>query len=89
MKQKKAPLRQCVACKEMKEKSKLIRIVKLADSNEFILDETGKLNGRGAYICNNKSCIDLAVKKKLINKSFKANVNLEIYDQLKGDNIAK
>ena len=89
MKQKKIPLRQCVSCKQMKEKSQMIRIVKLANSNEFLLDESGKLNGRGAYICNDQSCIDLAIKRKLINKSFKANVNSEVYENLKGDSIAK
>ena len=89
MKQKKVPLRQCLACREMKPKSELIRIVKLADTNEFVFDSTGKLNGRGAYICNNEDCISLVVKKKLINKSYKTNIANEIYDNLKGESFGK
>lgn len=89
MKQKKVPQRMCVACREMKSKNELIRVVKLPDSDDYVLDKSGKLNGRGAYICNNESCIDMVVKKKLINRSFKSNVSSEVYQSLKGDNIEK
>ena len=89
MKQKKLPLRQCVACREMKSKSELIRIVKLPESNEFVLDHTGKLNGRGAYICNNEDCINLVIKKKLINRSYKTNISNEVYENLRGENFDK
>ena len=89
MKQKKMPLRQCVACREMKPKKDLLRIVKLAESDEYVFDKSGKLNGRGAYICNNDDCINLVIKKKLINRSFKSNVSSEIYETLKGENFEK
>ena len=54
MANKKIPMRKCVGCQEMKEKKSLIRVVKTAEG-DIILDDTGKKNGRGAYIC--KSCL--------------------------------
>ena len=47
---KKIPMRKCVGCQEMKSKREMIRILK-TESEEIILDATGKKNGRGAYIC--------------------------------------
>ena len=55
MKQRKVPLRKCTGCQEMKNKKELIRIVR-NDAGEFALDRTGKLPGRGAYICPNAEC---------------------------------
>ena len=51
MKVKKVPMRQCVGCHTSKTKNELIRILKTPE-NEVMLDTTGRLNGRGAYICN-------------------------------------
>lgn len=78
---KKTPMRTCIACKECKPKKELIRIVH-SDSG-FVLDKTGKLNGRGAYICNKKECFDLLIKNKLLNKTFKTNVAIEDYNKIK------
>ena len=51
MKNKKVPMRLCIGCGELKMKSELVRIVKTVE-DEICLDDTGKKNGRGAYICN-------------------------------------
>ena len=75
-------LRMCIACREMKDKRQLIRIVKNKD-NEIFIDSTGKKNGRGAYICKNETCISKMQKQKLLNKTFKTNVSDEIYSQIK------
>ena len=56
MKQRKVPLRKCTGCQEMKNKKELISIVR-NDAGEFALDRTGKLPGRGAYICPNAECL--------------------------------
>ena len=48
-------LRMCVGCREMKEKKELLRVVK-NKNGEFFVDKTGKLSGRGAYICKNELC---------------------------------
>ena len=81
MKQRKVPLRKCTGCQEMKDKRELIRIVR-NDAGEFSLDRTGKKPGRGAYICPNVQCLEKAQKSKGIERSFKAAVPKEVYEQL-------
>ena len=54
---KKIPLRTCMGCNEKRTKKELIRIVKQKDGNVEV-DKTGKMEGRGAYICNNIECLD-------------------------------
>lgn len=63
MANKKIPMRKCVGCQEMKEKKSLIRVVKTAEG-DIILDDTGKKNGRGAYICKSLECFKKAKKDK-------------------------
>lgn len=82
MENKKVPLRQCIVCRESKPKKELIRIVRTGD-NDFAIDKTGKLNGRGSYICNSEDCINKLVKQRALNKVFKTNVSQEVYDKLK------
>ena len=81
MKQRKVPLRKCTGCQEMKDKRELIRIVR-NDAGEFSLDRTGKKPGRGAYICPNVQCLEKAQKSKGLERSFKAAVPKELYEQL-------
>ena len=78
---KKVPLRMCIACKSSKPKRELIRIVKNDDG--IVLDKTGKLNGRGSYICNDQECMNKLIKQKVLNKVFKTNVSQDVYDKLK------
>ncbi len=79
---KKIPLRQCVGCHEMKNKSDLIRILK-TENEGIIIDTTGKKNGRGAYICPNGECLEKAINSKGLERSFKMPVSKEVYDSLK------
>lgn len=79
---KKIPQRQCVGCKEMKNKKELIRILK-TETEGIIIDVTGKKNGRGAYICPNADCLKKAIDTKGLDRSFKMSVGREIYDNLK------
>ena len=72
--------RRCVACRKSLPQFDMLRVAKI--NNEFALDVNQKLGGRGAYICKSKECMDLAIKKKLLNRAFKMNVNPEIYEQL-------
>ena len=81
MNNKKIPLRMCIACKKSKQKKELFRIVKFED--KFNLDLKCNLNGRGAYICKNSECINNTIKNRLLNKSFKQNINNEVYDLIK------
>lgn len=76
-------LRMCIACRNMKDKRELLRIVKDKDGT-ITIDETGKKNGRGAYICRNKDCYEKLRKQKLLNKNFKCNISDEVYENIKG-----
>ncbi len=78
---KKIPLRQCVGCGEMKSKKEMLRILKTTE-NEFVLDKTGKKNGRGAYLCNSRECLLKARKSKGLERSFKMSIPNEVYDNL-------
>lgn len=73
---KKIPMRQCVGCKELKEKRELIRILKT--DTGILLDETGRQNGRGAYICKNPQCLQTAFKTKGLERSLKTSIPEEI-----------
>ena len=80
---KKVPQRTCMGCNEKKDKKDLIRIVKNKD-NEILVDKTGKMNGRGAYICNNVECLEKLKKSKRLNRVFETNISEEIYESLRG-----
>lgn len=84
MKQKKVPLRKCTGCQQMKNKKELIRIVKKED-NTFAIDLTGKMSGRGAYICGTAECLEKAHKSKGLERSFKTAVPKEVYEKLKSE----
>lgn len=78
---KKVPMRMCTGCREMKPKKELIRVVKTADQG-IKLDLTGKLNGRGAYICKDKECLAKAQKSNALSRAFETNVSGEVYLEL-------
>ena len=79
---KKIPLRRCLGCFESKPKNELCRVVKTADG-EIILDKTGKKNGRGAYICSNRECLEKAIKAKRLEKEFDVKISENIYTELR------
>lgn len=78
---RKIPLRQCIGCREMKEKRDLIRVLRTQEG-QFVVDLTGKKNGRGAYLCRSKECLEAAVKTKGLDRSFQCAVPKEAYEQL-------
>ncbi len=82
MTEKKIPMRKCIGCNEMKEKRALIRIVR-NNEGEMNVDTTGKMPGRGAYICNCVECFDSAVKAKRLERAFKSSIPSEIYQKLR------
>lgn len=88
MAERKIPQRMCIACREMKDKRALIRVVKNADG-EIFLDATGKKAGRGAYVCNDGACIAKLKKYRLLNKAFSADVSLAVYDRVEEDFFGK
>lgn len=78
---KKIPLRKCVATGEQCPKKELVRIVRNKDGEVFV-DYTGKLNGRGAYLKNSIEAIELAKKKKSLERSLEVKIPDEIYEEL-------
>jgi hypothetical protein len=87
-KQKKIPLRQCIACRELKDKRDMLRVVKNQEGKIF-LDFSGKAAGRGAYICDNADCITKLKKQRLINKAFSCNVDDEVYVAIEEEYFGK
>lgn len=81
MTQKKQPIRQCTGCGEMKPKKELVRVVKTPEGN-IMLDRSGKLNGRGAYICHSTECYKKAVKSKRLEKAFSMAVPQNVSEQI-------
>lgn len=78
---KKIPLRQCIGCGEMKSKKEMLRVLKTTEDS-ICLDITGKKNGRGAYLCKQKSCFCKARKNKGLERSFKMSIPEKVYDDL-------
>ena len=79
--EKKIPQRQCMGCRERKAKRELIRIVRGTDG-VVSLDFTGKLNGRGAYICPSAECLKKVRKSKALDRSLEVTIPEEVYDRL-------
>ena len=65
----------------MKSKKEMIRVIRTSEG-EFLLDATGKKNGRGAYICPSNNCLEKAVKNKGLERSFKQSIPREVYEAL-------
>lgn len=80
---KNGPQRTCMGCNEKKDKKELIRVVKNKD-NEINIDRTGKLEGRGAYICDDIKCLEKLIKSKRLEKVFDTKISDEIYENLRG-----
>ena len=88
MQVKKVPLRQCIACRELKEKRSMLRIVKNSEGKVF-LDFSSKASGRGAYICDKPDCIKKLKKARLLNKVFSCAVDEGIYAAVEEEYFVK
>ncbi|MBQ8685637.1 MAG: YlxR family protein [Clostridia bacterium] len=75
---KSVPMRMCIACRQMQPKKEMYRVVKSADG-EICVDPTGKMAGRGAYICGADECQKKLADKKLLHKAFSTEVSQEVY----------
>ena len=78
---KKIPQRLYIGCGEMKNKKEMIRVLKTAEDG-IVIDETGRKNGRGAYICPSMDCFRKAVKGKGLERSLKMAIPKEVYETL-------
>ena len=75
--QKKIPQRQCMGCRERKEKRAMIRVVRCTDGS-VNLDFSGKMNGRGAYVCPNPDCLKKALRSKALDRSLEVTIPEEV-----------
>ena len=71
-----SPQRSCVGCREVRDKRDLVRVVHTPD-DQFLLDPSGKLAGRGAYVCPSAACLAQAVKRKSFDRAFRQAVPRE------------
>ena len=78
---KKIPMRTCMGCRTEKPKTERLRIVKNA-AGEIHLDFSGKMAGRGAYVCNSEACVKRICKQKLLHKTFSQQVSEGVYQAL-------
>ena len=85
---KKIVQRMCMGCNNKKNKKDLIRIV-LNKNGEITIDKTGKLEGRGAYICDSIDCLEKVIKTKRLERVFNTKIEEQIYNKLRGVIIDK
>lgn len=82
MKARKAPTRSCIACRKDKDKRELVRFVR-SPEGRVSLDTTGRAAGRGAYLCANQDCFELAAKAQRLSTGLKIRLNQDDYDRLR------
>lgn len=75
-------MRKCIGCGEMKSKKELIRVLKTPEG-EFLLDATGRKNGRGAYLCRSTDCLEKAIRSKGLERSFQMAIPSSVYNSLR------
>ena len=78
----KIPIRTCIGCQNKKPKREMMRIIRTPEGN-YEIDTTGKKSGRGAYLCYNIECLDIALREKRLNRSFKKEIPTQIIDELR------
>ena len=79
--QKKIPQRQCMGCRERKDKRAMLRVVRGTDGS-VSLDFSGKLNGRGAYVCPDPECLKKAQRSRALERCLETPIPQEGYDRM-------
>ena len=74
------PIRECICCGGKFPKAELLRIVK--NESGIFVDRGGKINGRGAYLCNSPDCAEKLIKQKRLNRAFRGAVDEMVYQTL-------
>ena len=82
MKVKKIPLRTCVVTREKLPKQELLRVVRTPEGN-VVVDDSGKMNGRGAYIKKDVTVLEMAQKKKVLERHLECNIQESVYDEIR------
>ena len=82
MKTRKIPMRKCTGCQQVKEKRQLLRVVREPEGKVSI-DRTGRKSGRGAYLCEDITCLEKAIKTRALERSLETEISPEVYENLK------
>lgn len=80
MKEKKIPMRRCVGCNTSKPKGELIRIS--AYGGDVKIDDSGRANGRGIYLCKSEDCFTKAKKRKAISRNLEIDISEQELERL-------
>lgn len=84
MKPRKVPTRTCTACRTSSDKRRFVRVVRTPEGHVEI-DPTGKANGRGAYLCADPDCFEMARKRRRLDAALRVSLRDDDYDRLKRD----
>jgi predicted RNA-binding protein YlxR (DUF448 family) len=76
------PQRSCVGCRQVRPKPELLRVVR-TPSGEVRVDDTGKLAGRGAYICRDETCLGEALRQKRLNRSLGIAIGSDVAEDIR------
>lgn len=79
---KKIPLRKCIATQEQLPKKELLRIVRTPDGT-VVIDATGKMNGRGAYLKKNREAVEIALKRKALERALEVTLDASFIAKLR------
>ncbi len=82
MKKKRIPLRTCVVTREQFPKNELLRVVR-DNEGKVSVDETGRMNGRGAYLKKDIEVLEKAIKTKVLEKHLECKIEDSVYDKIK------
>lgn len=74
-------MRKCIACGESKEKKELLRIVNNKEEG-ILVDSTGKKNGRGAYLCKKKDCVESVQSSRKLENALRTKISNDIYEEI-------
>ncbi len=77
------PVRTCVACRQEAGKRTLVRVVRDASGGATV-DATGRASGRGAYLHRDRSCLEIARKKKALDRALRTVVSPDFWAELSG-----
>ncbi|MBC8143402.1 MAG: YlxR family protein [Armatimonadetes bacterium] len=80
---RRVPVRTCVACRTTGGKRGLLRVVRLPEGAGVVVDPTGKMSGRGAYVCQTPECVTTAQKRKAFERSLKVAITETVFDELR------
>ncbi len=82
MKNKKIVLRSCIITKEKLPKNELLRVVRTPEGN-VVVDTTGKVNGRGAYVKKDLEVLEKAKKSRALARHLETEISEEVYEKIK------